>query len=78
MEAGGRIPASLTVVLPPRHSLRPSLRRLAAGASPEAAAALMPVYVGGPVTVGPRLQAVAPGPWVELDAAREAGAAALK
>jgi hypothetical protein len=38
----------------------------------------MPVYVGGPVTVGPRLQAVVPGPWVELDAAREAGVAALK
>lgn len=39
--------------------------RLAAGWPLERAAAIMPVYVGGPLAKGPPLGAVAEGPWVE-------------
>lgn len=45
--------------------------RLAAGAPLEEAAQLLPVYVGGPVSKGPLLRRVAPGPWVANDARQQ-------
>lgn len=70
-------PVCLLSILPhcrylsPEVQLRQLRARLAAGMAPAAASQILPVYVGGPVSKGPALRQVAPGPWVENDARQQ-------